>query len=212
MSTIEDRLRDAMAARARTVPDDGLDHLRPAPRAARRRGAGTAAVAAAVAVAATAFTVVRLAHPSPAPSTSGVGVTSASPTLQVSIYLCGDTSPYRGCRKGAATEREKERVRQVMAARPDVAGVEFEDRRKAFENFRRSETNPRLLKVVTVEDMPESFRVRLTPGADHAAVARAASRLPGVSNVIDEACIRDGFARLGSGDGVVDGCDFNGGG
>ncbi|XVQ90430.1 permease-like cell division protein FtsX [Microbispora siamensis] len=86
-------------------------------------------------------------------------------------------------------------IRRSLRARPDVQTIVFEDQRTAFENFRRSEKNPRLLKVTTVEDMPESFRLKLAPGADHLAVARAASDLPGVSNVVDDGCLRDNLTR-----------------
>lgn len=97
-----------------------------------------------------------------------------------------------------------------MEARPDVAGVEFEDRRTAYENYRGQEPNALLREEVRVGDLPESFRVRLTPDADHAAVARAASRLPGVSNVVDEVCVSGQLARPGS--GWAEECDFSGDG
>ncbi|WP_405087538.1 permease-like cell division protein FtsX [Microbispora sp. NBC_01389] len=202
MSTIEDRLRDAIAARARTVPDDGLDHALPTPRRTRPRGLAIAA--AALAVAGTIVGVARFAEPSPNPREADLAVTSlsggaaSSDMVDISVYLCKDHSPYERCRGGAVTAWERENISRALRARHDVKIVTFEDRRKAFENFRRSETNPRLLKVVTVEDMPESFRLKLVSGADHAAVARAASRLPGVSNVVDEVCVRDDLARSGS--------------
>ncbi|GIH67545.1 permease-like cell division protein FtsX [Microbispora siamensis] len=197
MSTIEDRLRDAMAARARTVPDDGLDHALPAPRRPRPRGLAIAA--AALAVTGTIVGVARLAESSPDPREVGLAVTSlsgaAASSADVSVYLCTDHSPFPRCRGGAVTAWERENIRRSLRARPDVQTIVFEDRRTAFENFRRSETNPLLLKAATVEDMPESFRLKLAPGADHLAVARAASDLPGVSNVVDEGCLRDNLTR-----------------
>ncbi|MBE3015817.1 hypothetical protein IL992_42640 [Microbispora sp. NEAU-D428] len=199
MSTIEDRLRDAMAARARTVPDDGLDHALPAPRTTRPRGLAIAA--AALAVAGTIVGMARLAEPSPDPREAGLAVTSlsggatSSNGVDISVYLCTDHSPFPRCRGGATTDWEKGNMERALRARRDVQIVTFEDRRTAFENFRRSETNPRLLEVTKAEDMPESFRLKLAPGADHLAVARAASDLPGVSNVVDEGCLRDNLTR-----------------
>lgn len=199
MSTIEDRLRDAMAARARTVPDDGLDHALPAPRRARPRGLAIAA--AALAVAGTIVGVARLAEPSPNAREVGVAVTSpsggaaSSGTVDISVYLCTDNSPFPRCRGGAVTTWERENISRTLRARRDVRIVTFEDRRTAFENFRRQERNSTLLKVTTVEDMPESFRLKLAPGADHVAVARAASDLRGVSNVVDEGCLWDNLPR-----------------
>lgn len=210
MSTIEDRLRDAMAARARTVPDDGLDHALPAPRRTRPRGLAIAA--AALAVAGTIVGVARLTEPSPDPREVGVAVTSpsggATSSVDVSVFLCTDHSPFKSCRGGAVTAWEKENISRALRARRDVRTVTFEDRRTAFENFRRSETNPRLLKVTRAEDMPESFRLKLAPGADHLAVARAASDLLGVSNVVDEGCLRDNLTRPAEEDRQ---CSFRGG-
>ncbi|KAA9373894.1 hypothetical protein F5972_33545 [Microbispora cellulosiformans] len=199
MSTIEDRLRDAMAARARTVPDDGLDHALPTPRRTRPRGLAIAA--AALAVAGTIVGVARLAEPSPAPREAGVAVTppsggaASSGMAEISVFLCTDHSPFPRCRGGAVTAWERENISRTLRARRDVTVVTFEDRRTAFENFRRSEPNPRLLKAVRVEDMPESFRLKLVPGADRTAVARAASDLSGVSNVVDEGCLWDNPTR-----------------
>lgn len=193
MSTIEDRLRDAMAARARTVPDDGLDHALPAPRGTRPRGLAIAA--AALAVACTIAGVARLANPSPDPREAALSVTSlsgaADPSVDVSVYLCTDGSPFKRCRGGAATTREKENISRALRARRDVQTIVFEDRRTAFENFRRSDADPELLAATRVEDMAESFRLKLVPGADPLAVARAAIDLPGVSNAVDEGCPRD---------------------
>ncbi|MGW5263146.1 permease-like cell division protein FtsX [Microbispora sp. NPDC004025] len=188
MSTIEDRLRDAMAARARTVPDDGLDHALPPPRRTRPRGLAIAA--AALAVAGTIVGVTRLAEPSAGPGEAGVAAAS-SDRVDVSVFLCTNHSPFESCTGGAATAREKGNIRRALEARPDVRTIVFEDRRAAFENFRRQERNAELLKAVGVEDMPESFRIKVAPGADPLAVVRAAEDLPGVSTVIDERCGRD---------------------
>ncbi|WP_169948910.1 permease-like cell division protein FtsX [Microbispora sp. H11081] len=209
MSTIEDRLRDAMAARARTVPDDGLDHALPAPRGTRTRGLAIAA--AALAVVGTIVGVARLAEPSANRRDVGVAAASASGgaassgMVDVSVFLCTDSSPFKSCRGGEVTAWEKENISRALRARRDVKTVTFEDRRTAFENYRRSETNPRLLKATRAEDMPESFRLKLVPGADPLAVAMAASGLPGVSSVVDEGCLRDNQNRP---EEVQRQCDF----
>ncbi|MBD3140843.1 permease-like cell division protein FtsX [Microbispora bryophytorum] len=156
--------------------------------------------------------LVRLAEPSE--NRQDVGVAAASPSgdaassgmVGVSVFLCTDVSPLKSCRGGEVTAWEKENISRALRARRDVRTVTFEDRRTAFENFRRSETNPRGLKEATrAEDMAESFRLKLVPGADPLAVARAASDLPGVSNVVDEGCLRDNQDRP---EEVQRQCDF----
>jgi hypothetical protein len=64
-----------------------------------------------------------------------------------------------------------------------------------------------MLEMIRVEDMLESFRIKVAPGADPLAVARAASELPGVSNVVDEGCMRDNPTRSVDSAGQ---CDFRG--
>ncbi|WP_432927328.1 permease-like cell division protein FtsX [Microbispora sp. CA-135349] len=211
MSAIEDRLRDAMAARARTVPDDGLDHALPAPHRTRPRGLAIAA--AALAVAGTIVGVARLAQPSPDPREAGLaaiplsGAAASSDMVDISVYLCTKHPAFASCKGRAVTDREKGHIEQALRARPDVRTIVFEDQRAAFENFRRQERNAALLKVVRAEDMPESFRLKVAPGADHLAVARAAKDLPGVSSVIDEKCSREEIARSAQLSGR---CDFLG--
>ncbi|GAB3151081.1 hypothetical protein GCM10027161_50910 [Microbispora hainanensis] len=181
-----------MAARARTVPDDGLDHALPAPRGTRPRGLAIAA--AALAVAGTIAGVARLANPSPDPREVALSATlsgAADSAVDVSVFLCTDGSPFKRCRGGAVTTWEKENISRALRARRDVRTIVFEDRRTAFENFRRSDADLELLEATRVEDMPESFRLKLVPGADPQAVLRAAIDLPGVSNAVDEGCLRN---------------------
>ncbi|MEU6721490.1 hypothetical protein ABZ897_59470 [Nonomuraea sp. NPDC046802] len=67
-STIEDRLRDALTARAQTVQDDGRFAVLPAPRTPRTRWALPVAVAAAMAVLIAVVTVSLRPSPPPRPA------------------------------------------------------------------------------------------------------------------------------------------------
>ncbi|WP_371782110.1 permease-like cell division protein FtsX [Streptosporangium subroseum] len=196
MSIIEDRLRDAMAARAEAVPDD--DRPLPAPRARRARRTAPIAIAAAVLlVAGTAFGAVRLGEPSPgSPETvvaMSMGGSKPSDPPEVRVFPCKGADPWQNC-EGAATEAEKEEIRRMLEARPEVEAVVFRDQRTNWESFRsENKDNATLLRVIAVEDMPESFTALIRPDADSLAVARAAGELPGVANAIDKDCL---FGRL----------------
>jgi hypothetical protein len=200
MSDIEDRLRDAMAARARTVRDD--DPPLPAPRTA---GRGRVKIAgAALAAAVTAFGLVRLAAPSQEPreeSTLAVSLSAveSSGRPEVSVFLCKENDVFPSCKGGAITQAEREQLRRALERRPDVEGVSFEDQQQAWENFRRNMADqPELVRTVVPGDLPESFRVQVRPGTDFSAVARAASDFPGVSNSVDGACLADSISAWGS--------------
>ncbi|MDP9848166.1 permease-like cell division protein FtsX [Streptosporangium lutulentum] len=196
MSIIEDRLREAMAARAEAVPDD--DRPLPAPRVRRAGWTTPVAIAAAVLlVAGTILGTVRLGEPSPgSPETivaMSMGGTEPSDTPEVRVFPCKGAEPWQNC-EGAATEAEKEEIRRMLEARPEVEDVVFRDQRTNWESFRReNKDNATLLQVITVEVMPESFTARIRPDADSLAVARAAGELPGVANAIDKDCL---FGRL----------------
>ncbi|MEU7986701.1 permease-like cell division protein FtsX [Streptosporangium canum] len=201
MNSIEDRLRDAIAARAETVRDD--DRPLPAPRA---RGASVRSpiriAAVALAVAATTLGVVRLAAPSPGQQESIIattmnGLPSGAPG--VSVFLCKADDSFPSCKDGKITEVEKENLQRSLEARPEVETVVFEDQQQAWENFReQNKDDTEFLKDLVPGNMTESFRVRITAGADFSAVARAASELPGVSHSVDQACIWDNSPLGGS--------------
>jgi hypothetical protein len=187
MNGIEDRLRDAMAVRAGAVQDS--HRPLPAPRA--RRGRVVLAVAVAVAV----LGAVRL--PAALPGAQGEEVAAMSLTGATSpaepvvkVFFCADDDPRTSCEGGKITEAERVGLLRALEARPEVAGVAFEDRQEAWERFRRAyqEKSPNLVRATNPEDMPESYRVEIRPGASASDVTRAASEMPGVSVSVDGEC------------------------
>ncbi|MFF5204941.1 permease-like cell division protein FtsX [Streptosporangium sp. NPDC000396] len=192
MSTIEDRLRDAMTARAQAVQDDH----RPLPAPRTRRAVKMAPIMVAAAVVIVAVVGFGLVRSSPSQPGSGEGTVAmamggVNPSGRpgVSVFLCQKDSSFPACKGGEATEREKDDLLRTLRARPEVEDVTFQSQRQAWENFRaQNKDDAVLLRAVAVEDMPESFQVRIRPGADYAAVARAASELPDVATAVDQAC------------------------
>ncbi|GGP84602.1 permease-like cell division protein FtsX [Streptosporangium pseudovulgare] len=217
------RWRERVTDPADSAETVGDDHRPlPAPRSRRAFGKGPIrTVAVALAVAATAFGVTRLVSLSSGPQESIVAMTMSgtapSGTPEVSVFLCKDGDPFPGCEGRGITETERENLRRTLEARPEVEGVAFQDRRQAWEDFRRQneDDHPELVKAIHPGDMPESFRARIRAGADPSAVARAASGLPGVSNSVDQVCILDKIHPLGSVKeilGLGEQCSFKGGG
>ncbi|GIH93029.1 hypothetical protein Psi01_36590 [Planobispora siamensis] len=102
--------------------------------------------------------------------------------------------------RGAPSEAEKEEIRRTLEARPEAAGVLFEDHGQAYERFRAQFLDDAgLLQVVQPSDIPESFHVLMRPDAapeDFTAVARTASEVPGVSHAVDQNCFRDRMSVL----------------
>ncbi|MDP9863879.1 MULTISPECIES: permease-like cell division protein FtsX [Streptosporangium] len=190
MTVTENRLREALSAAAATAVD-----VRPLTAPARRRSrAPFRTAAAALAVAVIAFGAVRLSAPSPAPdgeiAAMAMSAVEPSGAPEVSVFLCKDGDPLPNCAGRGITETEREDLRRTLEGRPEVESVLFEDRQRAWEKFRRQyEDDPQMLAAIVPADMPESFRARIRPEAGSRAVARAASGLPGVSVVVDSACL-----------------------
>ncbi|MFG1966258.1 permease-like cell division protein FtsX [Nonomuraea sp. NPDC049028] len=192
MNSIEERLRDAMTARAEIVRDDQRPF--PAPRSSRGSRKGMIRVAAVtLTVAVTAFGVVELTAPSLEPQESIVAMSQSSTVSsggpEVAVFLCNDSS---SCAGGKITTTERKNLQLALEALPDVETVGFEDQQQAWDSFRQAyKDRPLLLKSTALTDMPESFRARIRAGADLSAVAKAASELPGVSMSVDQACVLD---------------------
>ncbi|MFF3671105.1 permease-like cell division protein FtsX [Microtetraspora malaysiensis] len=193
---IEQRLREALSEAAATAD---LRSVRPltAPRGRSRARISRLVVIPTALVAAMSVGVFLLVRPAPPETTvASPAAYSLAGTdswkLEVAVFLCNKNDAFPVCKKRAATEDDRRRIRQVLESMPEVGWIQFESRAEAYKNFRATNSdNLLLVQVVKPSDLPESFRVKVLPGADRKAVLRAVEHLPGVSNVVDTECIRD---------------------
>ncbi|WP_067138622.1 permease-like cell division protein FtsX [Microtetraspora malaysiensis] len=203
---IEQRLREALSEAAATAD---LRSVRPlsAPRGRSRARISRFVVIPAALVAAMSVGVFLLVRPAPPETTAASPVAYSLVQLslagadswqdEVVVFLCGKNDAFPVCKERAATEDDRRRIRQVLESLPGVESVKFESQMEAYERFRASNPRPneevtqKLLDVIKPTDLPESFRAKLKQGADHKAVVRGVEHLPGISNVVDSACIRD---------------------
>lgn len=115
--------------------------------------------------------------------------------VEVSIFLCPEGSLDLHCSKGVATTAEEAAIRDVLengAVADLVETVHYESREEAFENFMEMDTAKRFT-YLTAEQMPASFRVKLTDPEQFEVVADAVRGLEGVDVVQDQ---REYFAPL----------------
>ncbi|MCC5581033.1 hypothetical protein IMZ11_36020 [Microtetraspora sp. AC03309] len=198
---IEQRLREALSEAAATAD---LRSVRPlsAPRGRSRVRVSRFVVVPAVMVAAVSVGVFLLVRPTPPAATVARPVAYSLAQLslagagswhdEVAVFLCKKNDLYPVCRNHeAVTEDERQVIRQALESMPEVESVRFETQMEAYENFRADNADSQLLNVIKPTDLPESFRAKVKPGADHKAVVRAVEHLPGISNVIDTACVLD---------------------
>ncbi|PZG50360.1 cell division protein FtsX [Spongiactinospora gelatinilytica] len=108
--------------------------------------------------------------------------------VEISAFLCSKDSPFEACKNtGGVTEQERETLRQQIQAMPEVQQVYYEDAAKAYQNFKTQYgADSVLVAAVKVEDMPESFRVKVKNPESYTAVMERIKGAPGVSNVVDQ--------------------------
>jgi cell division transport system permease protein len=108
--------------------------------------------------------------------------------IEISIFLCTKDTRGDQCQPGQdATPAQKDQIQQTLTSNPEVApdGVYFESKDEAFAEFQRAyEGNP-IQDSLTVDQMQESFRVKLKNPEQYEGVVSAVIGLPGVQTVQD---------------------------
>ncbi|MEY3407924.1 MAG: hypothetical protein RL038_985 [Actinomycetota bacterium] len=107
--------------------------------------------------------------------------------VEVSIFLCGDISDQPSCASGAITDTERANIRQDLEdLAPLVAKVYYESQAEALERFKEQFAGSPLAETATEEQMPESFRVKLSDPTKYNIVAAAFRDRPGIEDVRDQ--------------------------
>lgn len=114
--------------------------------------------------------------------------------VQVSIYMCTETSAQPNCSTGAVTEEQKESISsQLEEMEPLVEEVYYESEREAYDRFKEDYKNSPLAGNIRVGDIPPSYRVQLSDPEEFETVASAFEGAPGVASVPN---LREVFAPL----------------
>ena len=116
--------------------------------------------------------------------------------VEVSVFLCPPGSPELNCADGEASPEQVEAIENVLASPeldPIVERVYFETKEDVFESFERRFGNDPTYADITVDDMQQIFRVKLTDPEQYEVVAEVLSGRPGVEEVKDQ---RDYFQSI----------------
>jgi cell division transport system permease protein len=116
--------------------------------------------------------------------------------IEVSVFLCGPLSDTPSCSAGVVTAAQRLEIQNDLKALPVVQTVYYESQSEAFERFQERFKNSAIAQNVTVDQLPESFRVKLTDPTQFAVVQSAFSGRPGVDVVQDQRSILEKFFRL----------------
>ena len=110
--------------------------------------------------------------------------------IEISVYLCAKDSA--GCTAGGNCEPgqdtsqvQRDLIRERLEANPQVEQVFYESKQDAYDEYRRTYADSPLLDSLTVEQMQDSFRLKLVDPQNYQGVVAEAEKLPGVQNVLD---------------------------
>ncbi len=116
--------------------------------------------------------------------------------IEVSVFLCGTLSESPSCSGGVVTPDQRLQIQQDLQALPVVQSVYYESQAEAFQRFEERFKNSAIAQNVTVDQLPESFRVKLKDPTQYQVVVSAFSGRPGVDTVQDQRTILEKFFRL----------------
>lgn len=115
--------------------------------------------------------------------------------IEVSVYLCGSLSESPSC-TGVVTSDQRTQIMLDLEALPVVDTVYYESQAEAFKHFQDRFKNSAIAQNVTVDQLPESFRVKLKDPTQFQVVVGAFSGRPGVDVVQDQRAILEKFFNL----------------
>jgi cell division transport system permease protein len=119
--------------------------------------------------------------------------------VQVSIFLCGKDSNAASCADGEVTQGQKDQLLadlQSPQLSPYVERVFYESKREAFDRFKQQFKDSVLSDNVTVDQMPESYRVKLKNPQQYTVVSDFFRDRAGVEQVQDQNQVLDRLFAL----------------
>ena len=108
---------------------------------------------------------------------------------QVAVYMCTDVSPSDVCAQGAATDDQKQAVRDKLSSPTLATYIDkqyFEDHKQAFDTFQEQFKDNAVAKYVTAEQLNETFWINLKDASQSQIITESFSGVAGVEEVRDQ--------------------------
>jgi cell division transport system permease protein len=110
--------------------------------------------------------------------------------LQITIFMCTDSSPTANCIDGRATGAQKERVERILRESDEVKTWQFEDSEEAYGKWREiyasgEDTQQQVIDAIRPTDLAESYWVTLEDPREFQQLRQAVTDLRGVGSVRD---------------------------
>jgi cell division transport system permease protein len=118
--------------------------------------------------------------------------------IEISVFLCTKDTRGDQCDPGVdATPAQKDEIRRTLESNPEVApgGIYFETKEEAYADFQQAYEGSPIQDSLTVDQMQESFRVKLKNPEQYQGVVSSVIGLKGVQKVQDLHQLLDPFFR-----------------
>ena len=116
--------------------------------------------------------------------------------IEVSVFLCSSLSESPSCSAGSVTSEQRLEIQQEIQEMPSVESVFYESQAQAFARFQERFKESAIAQNVTVDQLPESFRIKLKDPTQFAVIVSAFTGRPGVDVVQDQRSILEKFFKL----------------
>jgi len=116
--------------------------------------------------------------------------------IEISVFLCTKDTSGDQCDPGVdATQAQKDQIRRTLESNPEVApgGIYFETKEEAYSDFQKAYEGSPIQDSLTVDQMQESFRVKLKNPEEYEGVVSSVVGLKGVQKVQDLRQLLDPF-------------------
>jgi cell division transport system permease protein len=115
--------------------------------------------------------------------------------IEVSIFLCGNTSVAFTC-TGAVTDEQRKNIETILGTLDSVQEVFYESSADAYAQFKEQFADSAILANISPDALPESFRVKLDNPENFEKVAGALQSVQGVESIQDQRQLLDRFFQI----------------
>lgn len=117
--------------------------------------------------------------------------------VQVSLFLCNkNDAKTASCAKGQVTDEQKKQIKADLEKMPLVEQVYYESAEEAYKHYSQEFKSSGLAGMLTPDQLPESYRVKLRDPSKFTVVASAFSGRPGVQEVQDQKALLENLFSL----------------
>ena len=118
--------------------------------------------------------------------------------VEVSIFLCSDidAADNPACSAGAVTAEQRDQIETDLKAMSVVKSVYYESKDEAYTHFKEDFGDSAFANEITADQLPESFRIKLTDPEKFGIITSAFEGRPGVQQVVDQRQLLERFFAL----------------